>query len=858
MEQGSIGRLREALAGFRDNHAAVEAAVKALEEQDLTKDNLHLRGAVKRLNEQLKESKDETAALRREYEKLTNNFKHEMSSKRTALLGLSERQHQAYLRAGLEREQQRITAMYAELQKTMDDMSAQLYTLDVAEREPLFTEMTDLHKRINAQSYQSRARKETAWRDAANRQEDALNEMKSSPIEDAALGAVRKFFAWETFLGLKIISAIGALLLILGIFTFGRYLYTTMGPALQCVAIFAFGILLMGAGEFFHRKKWRGGFTLALTASGSGILLLGAALGYMTLGVLPMWAALAVCAGVSLLAFAASLRYNAQFIGVFALIGGYLPLIALEESIVFFGAIYFIILSLLGLLIATRKNWRVARFIGLGAGLVAQLMLMGASHGKMTSVSVIAVVGASIAIGFMAYLVIPIFGAWFTKTRIKTADIILLTCNVFFSFLVGLWWGMIYAPASIFEWRGHTGTVAAIISVLFAVSCIVMAILTERQKDSGVPKSETGSLKALFFITSVTFSALIVLFTLDSAWFSVGWLIQATGLALYGIIKKNRRFNIAGLVIGSFCLLAFLFVNVPNYDNPLFVWQYLSITLAAAVVSIVALRNKPQQRDIEICLNIFRCTAVFNIWGYMVYALYNPLMPVLKQWLGGNNADDFAVLISITFGFALAFLLPRIKRTYNYGFQISAIILGIINTIWLLLFNAWAAGMTDWNLTMSIVAFALYVIVNVIAIGWINDLLRFMIKLHKLPTGWYPLLISGGAVLLIVQNLVVQLSLGASSLILTLIFGITALGWVVFGFAKRNNATRIGGLSMAFFAVIKLFVLDLYGLGTTGRMISYFTAGIILLTISFTYQWFSKRMGLSEKKSNDISRQEDE
>ena len=847
MEQGSMGRLKEALAGFRDNQAVVEAAVKELEEQDLTKDNLHLRGAVKRLNEQLKESRDETEVLRQEYEKLINNFKHEMSSKRTALLGLSIRQHQAYLGAGLEREQHRIAVMYAELQKTMDQMSAQLYTMDVDERAPFLVEMTDLRKRINAQLQQSQARKEAEWRDAANRQETALNEIKNSPIEDAALGVVRQFFAWETFLGLKIISAIGALLLILGVFTFGRYLYTTMGPVLQCAAIFAFGILLMGAGEFFHWKKWRGGFTLALTASGSGILLLGAALGYMTLGVLPMWAALGVCAGVSLLTFAASLRYNAQLIGVFALIGGYLPLIALEESIVFFGAIYFTILSLLGLLIATRKNWRIVRFIGLGAGLIAQLMLMSASHGKLTDTSVIAVVGVSIAIGFIAYIVIPVFGAWFTKTRIKTADIVLLACNVFFSFLIGLSWGTIYAPASIVEWQGHTGAAAAIVTVFFAASCIVMAVLTERQKHSSIPESETGSLKALFFITSVTFSSLVVLFALDSAWFSAGWLIQAAGLALYGIFKKRPRFNIAALVIGTFCLLAFLFVNVPDYDNPLFVWQYLSITLAAAIVSIAALKNKPERNDIGICLNVFRGAAVLNLWGYAVYALYNPLMPALEQWMG-SNANNFAALISITFGFALAFLLPRTKRIYNYGFQISAIALGIINAIWLILFNAGANGMTDWNMTMSIAAFALYIIVNFIAIGWINDLLRFMMKLNKLPAGWYPLLISGGTVLLIVQNLVVQLSLGASSLILTLIFGIAALGWIVFGFTKRNSTTRIGGLSMTFFAVIKLFVLDLHGLGTTGRIISYFIAGIILLAISFTYQWFSKRLGLNEKK----------
>ena len=92
-----------------------------------------------------------------------------------------------------------------------------------------------------------------------------------------------------------------------------------------------------------------------------------------------------------------------------------------------------------------------------------------------------------------------------------------------------------------------------------------------------------------------------------------------------------------------------------------------------------------------------------------------------------------------------------------------------------------------------------------------------------------------------------EYALDASSLLLTFIFGITALGWVVFGFVKRNWLTRIAGLCMAFFAVAKLFILDLNGLDTTWRIVSYFIGGIVLLAISFSYQWFNKRFGAKEQ-----------
>lgn len=853
VDANGIDKIKTALDGLRDSQMAVEMTFKAFCEQNLTKENSRLRETVDNLNKQIQEKKDRIESLHLEHEELINKFKHELSIKRLAMLGLSERQYKEYLDTGLEHERAKVNALYAELQSMMNTMSIELHTLDEEERKPLLVEISDLRKRVAMRVQQAHERKNAAWLDAANRQSGKLNEIKNAPIEDAALNAVRQFFAWETFLGLKIISVIGALLLLLGAFTFGRYIYMGMGPALQCVAIFVLGFALIGAGEVFFRKKWRGGFTLALTAGGSAILFTGAALGHITLDVLPMWAALAICAGASLLTFAASLRYNEQLIAIFALVGGYLPAIALTESVVLFGTVYFTILSLLALLIATRKNWRVARFIGLGAGLLAIILLQSLLSQEITSIEMINIniariaIGMSIAINFLAYIIIPVFGALFTKTSIQKADIVLLSCNIFFHYLLGLMW------SGHTNW--HTITANSIVTAFFAICCIIMTFIVERQKHSGVPETETGSLRALFFITSITFSALIVLFALDMTWFSIGWLIQGTGLLLYGIFKNRNRFKIAGLIISIFCLMAFLLINVPDYNNPLFPWQYLSITIATVIISIATLGNKPQTPDIRVWLEVFWGITAFNFWGYMVYALYNPLMPTFTQWFNGS-AYSFAAVIAIMLGFLLALLLPRIKHIYNYGFQIAAIVLGVLSTSWLTVFNMGAHSLIDSNI-MRIAVFALYIIVNITAIGWINDLLRFLCRLRKLPLDWYPLLTSGAAMLLVTQNLVVQFSLGVSSLVLTLIFGLTALGWVVFGFAKQNGIMRVSGLAMAFFAVIKLFVLDLHGLGTTWRIISYFSAGIVLLTISFAYQWFNKRLVLEDNKLNSVSNKED-
>ena len=877
MDVKELDVIKNALNNLRSSQAEAEAALEAFEQHDLSKENAQLRETVDKLHAELKHDKEATNELRGAYVELAKNFKHELACKRNLVIGLSKRQHQEYLDTGLARERVFINEQFRKLQSTITHMYSELNKIDAQDREPLYYELNILRERIAEQARQAEQRRIDAWQNVYQENEDELNNIGSAPVPDAAMYAVRRFFAWETFLGLKIISAIGALLLLLGVFTFGRHFFGNIGPEMQNILIFVFGLALMIAGEVLYRKKWRGGFTIALTAGGSGVLFLGAALGYMTLGVLPMWVALCICAVVSLLTFGASLRYNAQLIAVFALFGGYLPIIALSESLVIFAAIYFTILSLLALLIATKKNWRIARFIGLGAVLVAGMVMMNVGYGVESSIHTPVFVAASIIVSFLAYIIIPVFGAWFTKTKIIAADIILLIVNVFFSYIWMLHWVFSYATDWLWQVTftpsplpadmtitfinhsvGNEMTIAAFVTAFFAITCIVMAVVSERQKFTGVPKSETGSLRALFFVTSISFVSLIVLFALDSVWFSAGWIIQATGLALYGIFRNRRRFVIAAIAIGGVCVFTFLTVNLTNHRDPLFVWQYLLITAALLAVSVAALRAKTSSKIVVGWLSAFRSVAIFNFWLYLVYVLHNQFFDAMTESLGSLRAafiviDDFIVLSSIMIGLVFAFVLPRIRYIADLGVRITAVVLGAVNILAILHFNAvylgtdGLRGLDYWGLVWAITVFVLFILANIGAVGWLNDLLRSLTKMRRLSFGAYALIVSGFAVLLLIQNLVVQFDLRASSMVLTLIFGLTALAWVIYGFVQRNNVIRVGGLSMTFFAVAKLFILDLYRLETTARIVSYFVGGIVLLSIAFSYQWFNKRIAVKDK-----------
>ena len=85
-----------------------------------------------------------------------------------------------------------------------------------------------------------------------------------------------------------------------------------------------------------------------------------------------------------------------------------------------------------------------------------------------------------------------------------------------------------------------------------------------------------------------------------------------------------------------------------------------------------------------------------------------------------------------------------------------------------------------------------------------------------------------------------------SSAAISVIYVLTALAWIVYGFMRRFAFIRRFGLVLAIFAVVKLFLIDLSGLTQGYRIISYFALGITLIAISFVYQFFSKRLELKE------------
>ena len=75
-----------------------------------------------------------------------------------------------------------------------------------------------------------------------------------------------------------------------------------------------------------------------------------------------------------------------------------------------------------------------------------------------------------------------------------------------------------------------------------------------------------------------------------------------------------------------------------------------------------------------------------------------------------------------------------------------------------------------------------------------------------------------------------------SSISLSIFWLIYSVILLIVGIFGKYKGVRIGGLALLMLAILKLFFVDLWSLGTLYRIISSISLGVVLLSISFVYQ----------------------
>lgn len=828
--------LKNLLMQQKEITMGLEKEISQIKNNDIVIENDYLKKELKESKEQLKEIVDDNSKLKDENKNLKNSLYEQFYNEKIAILNAVNKKVDAYFQSNIQGEISRLKAFEVESQNRINWMVSVLRHNRVNSEDEIYGRINELNNMLNQKVTETRYAYEQELKGYSENKNAEFNKLRQEGLLENEMESALKKNNIESLIGLNIINKLGILLLLIGIIAGMQFSYLWLPDTFKVIFAFSAGVILLIIGEILNRKK-PNVFSLGLTSGGVAVLFAAVAFSYFGLDILNMYLALAICIGITTLSFGLSQRYNSQTVATFALVGGYLPLLSISNSkgLVYSAMVYFIILNMFALLTSYKKKWSITSTVGLGLNIIGTIYIMNLTifdiSRTLTNFRASDLIGlVYIIFAFAIYTIIPIISTYKSKIKLKTIDIVVLGINTYISII------LLYIAFYEVNLNNYTG----ILAMIFAATYILLG----RFVDKKLTKEKV--MGQLFYLTGLTFIILIIPFQFDKVWLSLGWLIEGVALVTYGILKGKRKFCIYGYIINAFCLMAFVLVDIGSAiggHNDIFVYQYLLITLGSIIIMSSYLYKKTLFGQ---GINALKYCTSINIWFFMLYIIGIKFSKVLSNILNDSVINERFIIaaLCITIGFLIAYILPKVKGLADIGIKIISICISSVSILWLLILNGISSPtkMVEVQLGITIVSTIILLIISIISILSMMDLIKRLVLNKKLGIEWYPIVVSTYFLVILTQNLIAQYDLKFTSFYISIIYVITALSLIIFGFIKRYSFIRIFGLGLTFMAIAKLFILDLSFLTEGYRVISYFAFGIALIAISFVYQYFNKRI----------------
>ena len=810
----------------RELLAELEQEAKLLGEMDMAKDKQLLETQLKKITEEFAVAKKKLGELDNENAGLKSRLYEQAYNEKVNILGSAEQKMEIYFRSVMAGERNELLKFEAIVMARIASIKKALQANRLegqAEITQKLEEATDiLEKKLAGANFNQTAGLYSAT------EEEELKRLREAQITDEQMKQLAKKNNIESLVGLNLLNKLGLLLVVIGVIAASRYTYTFLPDILKGIMMFVLGGAMLVGGELLNRKK-ANVFSLGVTAGGVAVLYIALSVSFFGLKIVSTYPAFVLCILITAAAFLLSTRYKSQTILAFALLGGYLPIFSIGgSSILLYAAIvYFITLNLLALSTSFGRKWVAVSFVGLGLNMVGTAYICLNFYGNSTATGQIAAV-CYVAFAFVVYTLIPVLGTYKEKTTFKPADILLIAINTVFSSAMMYW--LFYG----FGLESYDG----VLTIFFAV----VYILLGRFIDSKLPQE--NNMRGLFYLTAFAFVVLTVPLQLGVTWLSMGWLVEGIALLIFGVLGKEKLFKRAGLVISALCLASFIFFDVIGFWGTLFAYKYFAITLGSVLVLAALIYKGEVHTQVQ---RLYKYATVVNLWLYTQFVVLHSVGGLLATNLEGSalNSLYLVTALAIVVTFLFAYITPRFKPLAGNAIKVICLFLYAVGILRLLLLHLSASlylgGITQTTAT-TVVGTITLIGISLLSLIALNDIVRYFVLEQGLSVSYYPLIISGYFVALLTQMLICQYGLHFSSAIISVIYVITALAWIVWGFMKHFSFLRRFGLGLAILAVVKLFLVDLYTLTQGYKIVSYFTLGIVLLGISFVYQHFSKKL----------------
>ena len=365
---------------------------------------------------------------------------------------------------------------------------------------------------------------------------------------------------WEEWVGQKLLQKLGILIVLIGMAVFLKYSFDNgwIGPHGRIMMSALSACLLLGAGEFFQKKypQWFQAFT------GGGMALL-----YFT-----VWAAHVFYAGklaftvtplmatilygmITLVGALAAIRYKAQVIAWFTVLGGYATPMLIEGVSNPMGFVTFLAILAAGLIIlAWHQKWR---YLNAAAFIFTQAYLWSKIYPLSSDIftdpqQIIVAVGF-----FLLFGLLPFIYQFRVGTPTEPDDILITIGN-----------GLAVLVPVIDAFGGIQSQYLTFILMALAAVYVGYAALALQKV------SKDDKLINTYLVGAVILIAIALFVELEKEWVSVGW---APFSAL--LVFMAARLQRTGPWICSIILLAgsvfFLAIQTPGIapNNPEMLWQ---------------------------------------------------------------------------------------------------------------------------------------------------------------------------------------------------------------------------------------------------------------------------------------------
>ena len=641
----------------------------------------------------------------------------------------------------------------------------------------------------------------------------------------------------EFFVAVNLLSKIGVVFVIASVIAFSAASEGYIPNGVRMAMVPLVGLIMLAAGELFYRRDSHA-FASALIYGGVAELYICVPIGRYGLGVFNGAGVLAMGLAAAAAGYLLALRYKSQGLVIVAAVGAMLPIFCVDSVKSFLVLAVYLTAADCAAAIISRKNFYTAAiFTGIGLTALKTLFVGILTIRFMRALEE----GTGSAVFSMAFAICcgicwscgALLNACGADGGMETADIcaLLLSQGIMLSSAALILSVLVNVRAA--------GAAMAVLAILYILAAVCFSLKFR-------PDCKTVSV----LINLVLSAAVLAVHMLISSasWRYIVLHIFAAAVFIAGVYTKRLLVRIWGFALLAAAELAFFWamvrILVQGSASDKFLAVLINLILWFGILAVIVSREKNGTTPIR----AYALAAFINAGVLLSDLIATDLMRLV-----GNSFSVFYERTSFSFMLcAMVWMVSGFimgKSGYMGSWKMpcswSFYGVGLLRLLWANMFY-YFGGMTN-SKAGGIAVFAA-IIVNFVSVLAVLDV---TLKIGEKSSGFgkaIGLVVSGYSLLTLTTLLGTNGFVRFTSCIISIIYILMAVAWILIGFWKNNALMRRFGLALALFSSAKLFLFDFTGVGAMGRTLLFIGFGVTLLGISSGYAIAEKRLSNRKNK----------